>query len=829
MALQVPWFLSHMRNAIRQLRRDPGLTLLVALTVALGVGVNTGIFSLVNGLHRPLPVRDAGRLVVLATRHLSGAAGVEGMEYRFSYPALADFRSQSRSFSDLIAFNFGIGGLSTGDKPERFFFSYVTGNYFSALGIKAAAGRLFVPGEGEAPYTGLAVVLGYSCWQRLFAGDQGAIGRQVRINGAPAVVVGVAEKRFHGTFANMELDGYLPLAYMARSATLDLRDFFHNRGTPRLTLMGMLKPGVSLAQAQSEADVIARRLERQYPATDKGIGVWLLPEPWARPVPVRSLVRVAPFVAGLFLLLGGFVLVLACMNIGNVLLVRAAAREREMVVRAALGSGRARLVRQVLAESLALALLGGVAGVILGAWACAAVSSVRIMGNWPAVLDLSFDWRVFAYALAVTLLAGIGAGLWPALAASRADIAAVLHECGPNASATRSRRRLRNALVVAQVAGSLTLLIVASIFARSLGRARSMNLGFDPRQVGSVTMDTAQAGYGKERTRTFYRELERRVRDLPGIESVGLASTVPMSYAQDAENVEVEGRPPALNRPLVLFNSVTRDYFRTMRIDLRRGREFRDSDQEGAPRVAIVNEVMARRLWPNQDPQGKRFRIQRTGETWWEVVGVARDGKYLALFEPAMPFFYVPAAQQYYSRRALQVRSSLPAEALIQRVRREIRALDPDMPVTEASMMEEALESGSGFYGFRIAAYLSGVTGLVGLALAVVGIYGVVSYAAGQRTREIGIRMALGAETRDVLRLVLGQGLALVAAGVFAGIAAAWVLAHLMNRWLSATIQADPAAFVVTTAFLAALALWGCYVPARRAMRLDPIGALRHE
>ncbi|HEX8984705.1 MAG TPA: ABC transporter permease [Bryobacteraceae bacterium] len=818
-----------MRHAIRQLRHDPGLTLLVALTVALGVGVNTGLFSLVNALHRPLPVRDAGRLVVLATRHNAEGPGVEGMEYRFTYPALADFRNQSRSFSDLIAFDFGIGGIGAGNKPQQFFFSYVTGNYFSALGIKPAAGRLFVPGEGEAPDAGAGVVLGYSCWQKMFGGDPGAIGRQVRINGAPATIVGVAEKRFHGTYANMELDGFVPLSLLTRSQNLDLRNFFHNRTTPRLTLMGMLKPGVTRRQAQSEAEVIARRLERQYPATDKGISVSILPEPWARPAPVRSLVAAAPFVAALFLLLGAFVLVLACMNIGNILLVRAAAREREMAVRAALGSGRPRLIRQVLAESLLLALIGGAAGVILGAWASDAAGAVRIMGNWPAVLDLSFDWRVFSYALAATLLAGIGAGLWPALAASRADIAAVLHECGRSASATRGGRRLRSALVVAQVAGSLTLLIVAGIFVRSLEKARSMDLGFDPRHLARFTMDTAQAGYGRERTTAFYRELERRVRELPGIDSASMSSTVPMSFAMDAENIEVEGQSAALRRPMVLFNSVTPDYFRTMRIDLRRGRGFRDSDKEGAPRVAIVNEVMARRLWPNQDPQGKRFRIGRTGEAWWEVVGVARDGKYMVLFEPPTPFFYVPAAQQYYSRRALQVRSPLPADALIQRVEREIRALDPEMPVSEAGMMEEALEGGSGFWGFRLGAYLSGATGLVGLALAVVGIYGVVSYAAGQRTREIGIRMALGAGKREVFRLVLGQGMALVASGVLAGIAGAWVLAHLMNRWVYSAIQADPAAFVFTSAFLAALALWACYVPARRAMRLGPMDALRHE
>ena len=821
-----------MRHAIRRLRHDPGLTLLVTLTLALGVGVNSAIFSLMNGLHRPLPVRDAGRLVVLATRHPAGAAGMEGMQYRFTYPALADFRAQAHSYSDLIAFDLGHGGLNTGDKPQEFFFSYVSGNYFSALGIKPAAGRLFVPGEGEAPDAAIALVLGYSYWQKRFGGDPGVIGRQVRLNGAPATIVGVVEKRFHGTYANTDMHGFVPLSYMARSENGERRAFFHDRTAPRLTIMGMLRPGVRLAQAQSEAQVIASRLERQYPATDKGISVSVLPETWARPAPIPAMVAMAPFVVALFLLLGGLVLVLACMNVGNVLLVRAAVREREMAVRAALGSGRARLVRQVLAESLLLALLGGAAGVTLGAWATDAVSAIPMaMGNLPAALDLSLDWRVFAYSLAATLLAGIGAGLWPALAASRADIATVLHEGGGSASAARGRRRLRDVLVVAQVAGSLTLLIVAGCLAGGLANARRMYVGFEPRHLGNFAMDTAYAGYGKERSAAFYRELQRRVRALPGVESASIAFSVPMSYMQDGDTVEVEGRPPApgRDRPLVMFNSVTPDYFKTMRIDLRGGREFRDSDQEGAPRVAIVNELMARRLWPNEDPLGKRFRVQRTGDVWWQVVGVARDGKYFALFEPPLPFFYVPEAQMYYSRRVLQVRSPLAAEALIKGVEREIRALDPAMPLSEARMMEEALEGATGFYAFRLGAYISGVMGLVGLALAAVGVYGVVSYAARQRTREIGIRTAVGAEARDVFRLVMGRGVVLVACGVLAGIAGAWVLARLMNRWLSATIEVDLAVFAATSGLLAAVAAWACYVPARRATRLDPMRALRHE
>ena len=819
-----------MRQALRQLIRDRGLTALVGLTIALGVGVNTALFSLVNCLHRPLPVRNASRLYVLATRR-QVSTGSEGMEYRFTYPALADFRAQASSWSALMAFQFGQGGISDGRRPREFFFSYVTGNYFTALGVSPAVGRVFSPGEGESPDAPLELVLSYSYWQKLYGGDRSVVGRQVRLNGASATIIGVAARGFSGTYANAEMDGFVPLSLLSHTEQFGGSGFFHGRTSPRLTMMGILRPGVPISHARTEAELIAARLERQYPDTDKGISVWIGPEPWARPVPIPSMVNSGPFVSALFLLLGAMVLVLACMNVGNVLLVRAAAREREMAVRVALGSGRGRLIRQVLTESLLLAACGGVAGILLGSWAAAAIGGVPISSDLPASLDLAFDWRVFAYALGATLLAGAGAGLWPALAASRADIAAVLHESGRAGTAARGSRRLRNALVVVQVAGSLTLLIVAGLFASGLASMRNKDIGFDPRHMATLATDTTYAGYDTARTNTFYRDLERRVKELPGVDSVALSFSAPVSYKRIADNVEVEGSAPApaRERPLIFFTPVTPDYFRALAMPVVRGRAFLDSDGETAPQVAIVNETMAHSLWPGQDPIGKRFRMTRAGSGWCQVVGVAHDSKYLTLFEPPLPFFYVPSAQHFYARRTLQVRGPMPPETLLPRIEAEVRALDSDMPITESRTMEQALEGMSGFWGFRLGAWLSGGMGAVGLILAVVGVYGVVSYAAGARTREIGIRMALGASSREILRLILGQGLALIATGILIGLAFAGLLARAMTRGLHGTIGSTPLPFLLVTVFLAAVALAASYIPARRALQQDPARALRHE
>jgi predicted permease len=818
--------------AVRQLRKSPGFTLLVILTVALGIGANTAIFSMINGFLRPLPVKSPEQIVVLAAR----VKGDEtGFRYRFSFPALEDLRNQADRFSDVFAFNTSLAGLAADGKTTPFLYSDVTGNCFPALGLKPAAGRLFLPGEGEVAGADQAIVLGYAYWQKRFGGNSAAIGRQVRVDGKTVRIVGVAPEGFHGLYAGAEMDGYMPLSVLAsqppRGATL-----FTDRKFRPLTVLARLKPGVSLAQAQSSVDVLARRFEAQYPEANKGIGIRVVPESLARPLPLNFLADAVPLIRRFLLLLAGLVLLLACMNVANLLMVRATIRQREMAIRAALGSGRARLMRQMLTESLLLALAGAAGGLVLGKWASQLFAgTIDLATDFPISLDFSFDWRVFAYALTAAVLTGVLIGIWPAIRVSQTNANAVLHDGGRgdfSGSGMPSRQRVRSLLVMTQVAGSLVLLIVAGLFVRSLQHAQSLDLGFDSSGVLNARLDPRYLGYDAARTKEFYRELERRVRALPGVQAVSVAFSVPMGYISDGTQVFVEGRPAAADQqpPVVGCNYIDGDYFETMRIPVLRGRKFKRADDEPTPSVAIVNQSMAARFWPNQDPIGKRFRMGGPDAPLWEVVGVARDSKYLAVFEGPLPYIYIPQAPGLYSLRHLQVRSAMPPAALKRQVLRAIQSLDPDMPVADLRTMRESIEGGpAGFLLFRIGAIQAGAMGLLGLVLAIIGVYGVVSYGASQRTHEIGIRMALGAVPSDILSLILRQGVRLVAAGVVAGLVAAAALTRLTSHVLLIGNATDPLTFTGVTLLLAAIALWACYVPARRAMRVDPMVALRHE
>jgi predicted permease len=622
-----------LRYALRQFLRDPGVNILLVLTIALGIGVNTGIFSILNGIWRPLPVREPDQIVVLAA---DTKGDDTGLRYRHSYQVLQDLRQQgTHVFSDVFAFGLWVGGFSTGGKTSEVLFSAVSGNYFSALGVTPALGRVFQPGEGEKAAAELNLVLSYSFWQKRFGGDPNVIGRQVRLGGRAATVIGVTSQDFHGTYTGADMEGYIPLSGVISDDNPVSRQFFTDRTIRWNTVLGRLKPGVSLKEASTSMDVLARRLEDQYPATDKGIGMRVVPEILARPIPLRFVADIGPLIRFTLLFLAGLVLLVACMNVANILLVRSTVRERELAIRSALGSGSGRLIRQMLTESLLLALLGAVAGMSLGKWVSSAFAgSIDLGTDLPFLVDFSFDWRVFAYALTAALATGVVTGVWPALRASQTDAAGALHDGGRANSGGPRRQRMRGLLVVGQVAGSLVLLICAGLFVRSLNNAQQTDLGFNPDHLLNARMNPRWAGYDQQRTKDFYRELERRVRAWPEARSVSLAYSSPLGFIGAGRTVYIEGRPvvPGEQPALMGFNPVDEDYFETMQIPILRGRAFRESDDETGVRVAIVNQTMASRYWPGQDPLGKRFHAETPDSPLWEVVGVARDSKYLAVF-----------------------------------------------------------------------------------------------------------------------------------------------------------------------------------------------------
>jgi predicted permease len=817
-------FFQDLRFGVRMLRKNPGVTAIVVLTLALGVGANTAIFGLVNGLLlQRLPVPAAEQIAALVIQSGDSSLGALG----FSYPQFVEFREQTAPICEVFGsatawrLNFTAEGHS-----DTLTMGGVSSNYFSALEVKPALGRLVLPGEGEHPGEPAILVLSYSFWQRRFGGDPQVIGKQARVGGKPATIVGVMEKEFRGQFTVFEMDAYAPLSTVFDQSSVS--NFWNSRDTHLMLALGRLKPGITLAQAQSRFDVISRRLAAQYPVTDKDLSVRVMDERLSRPIPYANNAFIV--FSGLFLILGALVLLLACTNIANILMARASVRQREMAIRAALGGARYRLVRQMLTETLLTALLGGIAGVTLGAGLNRLASSTHL-SNIPVRLGFGFDWRVFVYALAAVVFTAVSAGLSPALRATRADVNTVLHQGGRADAGGRARHKVRGDLMTAQVAGSLTLLIVAGLFVRSLRAVERMDIGFDPNQLLNITLDPSLNNYTELQTNDFYRSLETKVRALPGIQSVSLAASVPMGSTLGSQSVYIEGRrvPSGQRAPGAFFNSVDAAYFETLRVNVLLGRAFTEADGETSPSVAIVNETMAEHFWPGENPIGKRFSLTSDDGPFVEIVGVARDGKYRILAEDPQPYFYVPLSQHFTAQRTLQIRSAMPPESLAPIVQHEIQALDANDPIEEIQTMKESLGGTLGYFIFRLGASLAAAMGLLGLLLAIVGVYGVVSYAATQRTQELGIRMALGASPRQILALLLKQGAQLVAAGLLFGLAGAWALTHAMSHMLVGVSPSDPLTYLSLAALLSFITLLACWIPARRAIRVDPMVALRYE
>ena len=822
-------FWQDMKYAMRSLRNSPGFAIIAVVTLGLGMAVNTTVFSVVNGLLlRSLPVAHAEQITVLAMKQ----PGAEGFQ-SFSYPDFQDVRSQAEASGEVFAYRTTLVGLIAGGKGDHCVMSRVTGNYFSVLGIKPALGRLILPTEGQAPGADPVLVLGYGYWQKRFGGDQSVIGKQVQVDDHPVTIIGVTPKDFQGTYGFLNMDGYMPLSAIAGpGGSESVEETWTHREQRSLTLMERLKPSVDLKQAKATLDVIAKRIGEQHPETDKGITYQIFPERLARPEPDPD--NTLPNVSLAFTVLAGLVLLVACFNIANVLLVRATVRQREMAIRAAIGAGRARLVRQHLTESLLLAILGGGAGLVLGWWASGFLSSLPLGTDLPITFNFQPDLRVYLFTLAAVVATGAVVGIMPALRVARTDVNSMLREGGRGSSEGPRRHLVRNTLVMAQVAGSLLLLVVAGLFIRSAGKAREIDLGLNPDHVIDVPLDVQQLGYTEQQGKAFYRDAEERLRSLPGVVSVSQAFSVPLGLMSASERIIVEEHPLEAGQPepVVYYNMVSPDYFETLRIALHRGRVFTKADSEKAAKVAIVNEAMAKKFWPSEEVLGKRFRAKgpaKDDQSLIEVVGVVQNGKYRGVVEDPLPAFYVPVEQSYMPLRTIHVRTSVPPEGMEQQIAAQLQELAPGLPILGMRTLRADLEGINGYLFFRLGAQLTTAIGLLGLILAVVGVYSVVSYAAVQRTHEIGIRMALGAKPQDILTMVLGQSLIVIGVGIVIGLGAAFAGTRLLGSLLVGVSSSDPATFVIVAVTLAGVALLACWLPARRATHVSPLVALRYE
>ncbi len=823
-------FWQDIRYAARTLRKSPGFTLIAILTLGLGMAVNTTVFSVVNGLLlRPLPVPHPNQIVVLATQQ-NGQNGYQ----MFSYLDFQDVeRDTTGVFSDVFGYRSTLGALNADGHGDHCVFSRVTGNYFSALGVKPAVGRLILPNEGQTPGADSVVVLGYNYWQKRFGGDPSVVGKHVAVDGQSATIIGVTEKSFHGLYSIIDMDGYFPMS--APFGGLNdpqkvLHDMYTQRENRSLLLYARMKPGVSLAQARAAVNVEAQRLADNSPAADKGLSIEVYSEKMARPEPDPD--ATVPRVAIAFSLLAALVLLVACFNIANVLLVRASSREREMGVRAALGAGRGRLIRQHLTESLMLSFLGAIAGFILATWSSGFLSSLPLGTDLPLRFDFYPDTSVYLFSLAVVFIVALVVGLVPALRVARVDVNSVLREGGRSASEGRKRHIVRNTLVAAQLAGSMLLLIVAGLFIRSLSKAENIDLGFNPDHVLNLSVDVNQLNYTEPQGRAFFRQVRDRVAAVPGVVSVSEAFTIPLGVISADSPITIPGHTLSAGEqaPRVMKNNVTTDYFNTLRIPLQSGRVFTTADDEKAPLVAVINEAMARQFWPNSNAIGQLFNDGDPGSKPLEVVGIVKDGSYKEISDThKTPFYYVPLEQAYVPMLTIHVRTSVPPESLSLTIESQIRELAPGLAVSQVETMSQALQGVNGFFFFRFGAQLTAAMGVLGLILAVVGVFSMVSYAAAQRTHEIGIRMALGAAPRDILTMVLRQSALVVGIGLAVGLVLALVGTRALANFIVGVAPTDPLTFIIVAALLSLVAVLACYIPARRATQVSPLIALRHD
>ena len=809
--------LQDLRYGWRMLAKAPGFTAVAVLTLAIGIGGNATVFSWIRSvLLNPLPgISHADQFVAVESVMPSG-------EYHTSsYPDYKDYRDRNDVFSGLVGFEMtGVDmSLRNDAPPERVWGIIDTENYFDVLGVQAAMGRVFHPVPNQGLNSDPYIVLGHALWVRRFGSDPKVLGRTVHLNGHPFTVIGVAPQNFYGTIVGINAEYFVPM--MMQPQILPSEDL-EERWPTFVHMMGRLKPGVTMTQAQAELSTLDVDFQKEYPNAEKGVGVFLTPVRGAH-YGVQDFLR---SVLGFLMIVALFVLLIACVNVANLLLARATSREREIAIRAALGASRKRLLRQLLIESLLLATAGGIGGIFLALWGANLLTFFLPPLHLPVGLPLGVDRAVLAFTLILSLGTGVIFGLAPAWRGSRADLNNSLKEGARGSGAGRGSHRLRDLLVVSEMMLATVLLMGAGLLLRSLHNAENKGPGFNSNHVTVAAFDLRATDYTGPQGSLYFDHLIERIRAYPGVQSVSSERFVPLWFTgRGYSSVKIQGYTPDPNEDMGIdFNVIGSDYFHALQIPLLNGRDFAEQDRADSPKVVIVNQTMANRFWPGANAVGHQVYVW---DEWRTVVGVAHDIKYHRMNEDPRSFIYFPQLQANGTEANILVRASLPTAAVIANVRAAAKSLDTKVQPIETDDLEGLLHVS--LFANRIAATLASVLGALGMLLAGLGIYGVLSYSVSQRLREIGIRLALGAQTKDVLRLIVGHGLRLALVGAAVGALVSVMARRGMSSLLFGISATDPVTFVVVLCVVTLAAAFAAYIPARRAMRVDPMTALRHE
>ena len=804
------------RYGVRALLKSPGFTIIAILTLALGIGANSTIFSWINStLLDPIPG------VAHANQYVELTAGPAGDDAPISYPDYLDLREHNHSLSSLMTYALWSMDMAGDTKPERVWGMFASENFFDALGVHPILGRGFLPVDGTKSGGAPVVVISYRLWQTHFGGDSSIIGRTVQINKRPYSIVGVTPAVFQGPQSGLRTDMWLPVMMVQQFAT-GSDDFLKNRGAHWLMTIGHLKPDVTREQAQAEMNILYGQIGKQFPNSHKDRNSVTLHPLWRAPFGANYYLQTILF---LLMAISGVVLLLACANVANLLLVRGVGRRREMAIRLSVGATRWRLVRHLLAESLLLALSGGGVAMLLTLWSAGTLADFVPHTEIPISMSVHADRTVLFATFIISPLTGVIFGILPALRTSNLAPAAVLKEESGSASGGRRKARLSSILVVAQIAMSLLLLVCAGLFIRSFRLAEKFNPGFNPHNVLLDWYDLGGVGYEQKSGTEFHRQVLAKLQVLPGMQSVALAHWIPLGFTRSWTTVDAEGYVPRPQESMDIDDVlVSPNYLQTMQIPLVAGREFSLSDTDASQLVAIVNQEFARRYWPNEDPLGKRLRADGK---WFTVVGVAHNSDTESLNQKPKPFLYLPLFQDYSSYVAIHARVAGNPLAYVSAVQNAIHELDADLPLFDLMTLDSRIELNS--TDDRIGGVFVGAFGVIALVLAAVGVYGVLAYTTRQRTHELGIRIALGAEPRDVFGLVLRQGAILAVSGIAIGLAASFALTRGLSSTLFGVSATDPLTFTAVAILLLFVALLACYLPARRAMRTDPLAALRYQ